>query len=228
MDIASICSEVLKSTVTKSPLVLSPELSCYDDSWESPVYYSRQEFSDYVKSSGLSDYDNDGFFESPVYGDFTITIIVNSESDSKVEIANRLATSLKNNGISAEVVPLSWPRYVENLTAGTYNVYIGEVRLPADFDLGELLSPSGSINYGDIEDETYTELIDAFLASTGDKKVSTAEALCSYAAEDSSIIPIAYKKHTVATHIGVVSGLTPSVSGIFSRITECSISMGGK
>lgn len=228
VDIDSICSEVLNNLVTSSPLILSPELSYYSGEAESEVYYSRQEFSSYITEAALSDYDTDGFFESPVYGDFTITIIVNSESDSKIQIANRLAASLKNNGISAEVIPLAWTRFVENLTAGTYNIYIGEVSLPADFDLTELLTPGGSLNYGKISDDTYSELISDLLSSTGAEKTIAANALCSYAVSDASIIPIAYKKHTVATHIGAVSGLTPSVSGVFSGITECTISSGAQ
>lgn len=225
VDIDTICTSVYENAVVASPLILSPALSYYDKEWEKDIGYSRQSFAEYIMESGFTDSDNNGFWESPSYGNFTLTIIVNSESDAKIAVANMIATELKNNGISAEVISLSWDRYVENLTAGTFNMYIGEAKIPADFNFTELLTYGGSLNYGKIDSESYQALIRSFLAAAADEKTDAAKSLCSYVAEEAPIVPIAYKEYAVISHIGVISGLVPSQTGIFSGITECSINM---
>jgi ABC-type transport system substrate-binding protein len=225
VDTNTIYNDIYSSAATLSPLILSPVLSYYDSSWADGIGYSRQSFGEYITEAGFSDWDNDGFLESPTYGKFTITIIVNSESTAKVEIANLIATELKNNGISAEVIPLQWTRYVENLTAGTFNLYIGEARIPADFDLSSLLTTGGSLNYGSIDDDQYKTLIKSFLGASEEDKSSCAKELCDYVSDNIPIIPILYKDYAVISHIGVVSDLVPSLSGIFSGISSCTINL---
>jgi ABC-type oligopeptide transport system substrate-binding subunit len=114
---------------------------------------------------------------------------------------------------------------VENLTAGTFNLYIGEARIPADFDLSSLLTTGGSLNYGSIDDDQYKTLIKSFLGASEEDKSSCAKELCDYVSDNIPIIPILYKDYAVISHIGVVSDLVPSLSGIFSGISSCTINL---
>ena len=64
-----------------------------------------------------------------------------------------------------KVRELSWDNYQDALKGGKYDMYYGEVALPADFDLSALLKAGGSLNYGGITTGTYADVINAYLAA---------------------------------------------------------------
>ena len=47
-----------------------------------------------------------------------------------------------------EVVELPWDEYLTALEAGDFDLYFGEIRLTADWDLTDLLSIGAPLNYG--------------------------------------------------------------------------------
>ena len=95
-------------------------------------------------------------------------------------------------------------------------MYLAEVRLKADLDFGALFY--GKLNYGGIQGDEYRQLVLDFLGKDGEEKSEAALALDIYTAEDASIVPIAWKQRTVLTHLGVVTGLAPSQSGIYNGV----------
>ncbi|MGM9521040.1 MAG: ABC transporter substrate-binding protein [Oscillospiraceae bacterium] len=214
IDTDTICESIFNSAVLKSPLILSPVLDVYDEEWEAGTGYSRQEFLSAASDLGMADTDGDGYYE--LNGNFTLKFIVNSENSFKVSAAQRIATDMKNMGVSVELYVLSWEDYSAALSSGNFSMFLGEVKLRADFDLTSLLTEGGSLNYTRINDENYGTLISYFLgAGDAGLRAHAACALCSYVKEQAPIIPIAYKEYAVLSHVGVVSGAEPSQSGIY-------------
>ena len=127
-------------------------------------------------------------------------------------------------GINIELRTLSWNAYLAALQDGDFDMYYAEVMLPPDCDPAALLSPSGSLNYGGVQDDTYAELFAAYLGAEEEVRPEAAKALCDYVYQRSHIIPIVYKKLAVYTHRNVFEGMSPSQSGILCGIASYAVS----
>ncbi|MBQ5503950.1 MAG: hypothetical protein IIT95_02525, partial [Oscillospiraceae bacterium] len=218
LDYKELTEEYFLSSVTPAPLVLDPLLSYYDASWEDELSVSPADFTELAIAASLQDTDNDGFWDvSGRLSNINITFIVNSENPYRLEAARAIHSTLSHQGFSVTLKELSYREYVAALEAGSFDIYLGEARLTPDFDLSAILSSGGEINYGHASG--YDALISAIHAAPDpEAKREAARALCEYAATDRAIIPIAYKRRAVFTHPGVVSGMDPSISGIFGNI----------
>ena len=218
----TICEDIYEKAVLRSPVLLSPALDVYDSAWAQGIGYSRQEFTRLCKLCGLEDADYDGYLEYiPGSGDFKLRMIVNGDSPYKVAAARRIATDMQNMGLDLTLDVLSWTAYTAALSGGNFDLYLGEARLRADFDMTPLLSAGGALNYGKINDFLYDTLIADLLAAPDEaSRMNAARNLCQYAALDAPLVPIAYKQYAVLTHVGVVSGAEPSQSNIFFNISS--------
>ena len=142
----------------------------------------------------------------------SLTILV-SESDSfKVSIAEYLSRALTSGGLSFTVRALPWSDYLAALESGSFDLYLAEVRLTADWDISSLVRTGGALNYGRYADEQCDALLDAFLAN---ETAQTASALCRHLGQNAPIAPIVFKTASVLTPDGLVDGLTPTVSSPF-------------
>ena len=228
-DRDSIVSEVYGPAVRNAPLVLSSALGEYDSAWEAGTGYDPRGFYDVISTAIVYDWDNDGYWDnSAVAASLDITLIVNDDNDHKVAVAKNLAYALEANGLRTELQILPYNQYVRALESGDFSLYVGEVKLTPDFDLTSLLTYGGRMNYGNISDPEYKALIAAYLGSEGEEKKENARLLCAHAAEKVDIIPVCYKKYAVLTHIGEVTNLSPSVSGVFTDIKNWKIDLGGR
>lgn len=219
----AICEDCFDSAVRRSPFILNPILGYYTDADAAPYAYSRQEFTRLGMIAGVDDWDQDGYLEY-MTEEFALRLIVNAESDRKVAAAQRVASDMQNMGINVAVDALSFEKYEKALSEGDFHMYIGEVQLRADMDPTALFS--GDLNYGRVRDPEYAALTDAYLAAaTAEERAQAAYNLYIYVAEDASIVPIAYKRHAVLTHVGVVSGAEPSQSGLFNGVLNWSVDL---
>ena len=145
----------------------------------------------------------------------TVTILV-SESDSfKVSIAGYLSRTLSTDVLTVSVRSLPWSDYLTALQNGNFDLYLGEVRLTANWDISSLARTGGALNYGRYADEQCNTLLDAFSLNETDQ---TARALYRYLAQSAPIAPIAFKTASVLTPSGLIDGLNPTVSSPFYGI----------
>jgi peptide/nickel transport system substrate-binding protein len=223
VDRESICTNIYSGMAQNAPLVLNPVLSYYDESWESGTGYSRESFYEIVESLGMEDSNHDGFLEYNG-SSFTLKLIVNEDNANKLSVAQKIATELNNMGFKVSLNVLSWDDYKEALAQGDFSMYVGQVKLQADFDLSELLKPGGAVNYGGVSDLSLSGYIDSFLSAADDTaKEDAAEKLCDYVKETAPIVPIAYGRYSVYTRIGELTGLEPSQSNIYRNIAGWSL-----
>lgn len=153
----------------------------------------------------------------------TLTLLVNGENGFKTAVAESLAQSFTAAGVPVEVRILPWEEYTAALEAGDFDLYYGEVRLTADWDLSPLLRVGGTLNYGGWADEQTETLLTAYQAAS-DRKAAMAE-LCAYLRRQSPILPVCFKSAAVLTQAGVVEGLTPTAAEPFYNLTECVINL---
>ncbi len=226
IDRKDIVSNIYSSHALAAPLILSPAYSQYDPAWENSDSDPLASLSQIFASLQMADDDSDGYLEinkTP----FTLTFIVNADNKYKVAAAQMITDSLKTVGINVDLKKLHWDAYMTALTSGSFDMYYGDISLSADYDLTELLSPGGSLDYGHAASSGYQARIDDFLASADDAKEKTAaQSLCAYVSENAPIIPVLYRQYTVHTNKNVVSGMKPTPSSLFYGLTGWKITLG--
>ena len=181
----------------------------------SPLYPAELERSysrdDLTAALGLSSYTSSR----------TLTLLVNEENSFKTSVANFLAESFTSAGIAVSVKVLPWEEYTAALAAGNFDLYYGEVRLSADWDLSALLSTGGALNYGGWSNETTDRLLTAF-ASAGDR-IAAMTALCRHLQEQAPILPVCFKSTSVLTQTGVLENLVSTAAEPFYGLTDCTV-----
>ncbi len=215
VDREAIAGEIYGGAARPSPFILSPALGLYEESDTAGYAFSREEFYRLAAPAGLEDTDEDGYLEYNGSA-FTLTILVNSDSPARAEAAGRVASDMAGVGIRAQVTSLPYDKYIAALGSGSFDLYLGEVKLRADLDLTALFS--GTLNYSKLTDDRYGLLMDAYLAAGSDERRDAARELGAFVAEEAALVPVLYKQRAVITHMGVVAGARPSQSGDFRGI----------
>lgn len=151
----------------------------------------------------------------------TLTLLVNGENSFKTAVADYLAESFTAAGVPVETRVLPWEEYAAALEAGDFDLYYGEVRLTADWDLSSLLSSGGGLNYGGWMDAETDGLLAAYNAA--ENRTAAMEALCSRLRQQSPILPVCFKSTSVLTQTGVLEELTPTAAEPLYGLTGCTI-----
>ena len=77
-----------------------------------------------------------------------LTLLVNEESPPKKKIATMIADSLKAVGVKVTVNSVSYDEYINALRYGSFDLYVGEVKLTPNMSLSPFFSEKGAANYG--------------------------------------------------------------------------------
>ena len=201
-----IVSAFLSGHARPAQFPVSPCASLYPSDLEEP--YSADGFAADLAASGYTP-------------DRTLTLLVNQENTFKVSVAEYLAETFTDAGIPMTVRALPWEDYTAALASGDFDLYYGEVRLGADWNLSALLSTGGSLNYGGWTDPQTDQLLAAYAAATD--RAGAMKALCAHLRSQAPFIPVCFKSTSVLIQTGVVEGLTPTMAQPFYNLTDCTI-----
>lgn len=149
------------------------------------------------------------------------TLLVNAENSFKVSVAEYLAQSLSAFDLQLTVRALPWETYTAALAAGDFDLYYGEVKLTADWDLRLLAGSGGSLNYGGWSDPQ-TDLLLSAVSAAGDRSAALSR-LCARLLDQSPILPVCFKSTSVLVQTGVVEGLSPTMADPFYNLPRCTI-----
>jgi peptide/nickel transport system substrate-binding protein len=172
------------------------------------------------------DYDGDGVLEYLDGGvrELTLRFIACNEDPARLMAARKAASDLKAAGFDVDFRELGRQAFFDALYLGDFDLYYGEIRLKADFDLGQLLSPGGGASYG-LADPSIAGLIRGFLAASGEAKEAAARELYSHIAETCPLIPLAFEQEQVLVHRGRVSGMEPTCQNVFNGIAGWTVNL---
>lgn len=170
-----------------------------------------------------TDYSHDGFSAALAacgsLPDRRLTLLVNEENSFKVSIATYLAETFTSGGLAVEVRVLPWAEYTAALSAGEFDLYYGEVRLTADWDLSCLVGTGGALNYGGWSSPQTDRLLSLYAAS--ENRTYDMEQLCTYIKAQAPILPVCFKSASVLTQTDVVEGISPTMAEPFYDLAEC-------
>lgn len=185
---------------------LSPASPLYPKDLETPD--SHETFSAALQASGYT-------------AGRPLTLLVNTENSFKVSVAQSIASSFSADGIPMTVKALPWEDYTAALAAGEFDLYYGEVKLTADWDLRPLLASGGALNMGGWADPRTDQLLDAF-SSASDRPAAMRQ-LCAHLKKQAPILPVCFKSTSVLMQADVLTGLVPTMSEPFYNLSDCTI-----
>lgn len=226
IDRESIVGDIYSDAAIPAYSVFSPECTFYAGDMDENGRYSIEAMSSVLRAMGMDDVDGDSYLEYP-YGEgmaeLTLKFIVNEENSVRVKAAEHITYTLSNIGINITLHTLPWDEYISALEEGSFDMYYGEVKLQNDFDLSDLLLANGSLNYGDIPDTEYSELLSSFLAAEGDARKEAASDLATRISLNAHILPVLFKENVVAVHRNTVKGIDANQSSLFYNIGDWEI-----
>lgn len=132
-------------------------------------------------------------------------------------IAEKL--SLLDWNISVSELP--WEEYLAALEAGEFDLYFGEVRLTADWNIADLVGTDGPLNYGGFGTDATDLLLAEFAAA--DQQEEAAKRLMANLQAYAPVAPICFKEYAVLTHPGVVEGISPAPGGVFRNMEKWTV-----
>jgi ABC-type transport system substrate-binding protein len=143
-------------------------------------------------------------------------MVVNRESLAKQTIASNIAARLEELGITVTLETLDWDDYSAALSAGSFDLYIGEVKLTGDFDITSLVS--GALNYGGYQNGEVSALLQTWKASSGQTRLIAAQSLYAALAEDLPFATLCFKQNSLLIRWGMVSDLSPAPNRPFAGV----------
>lgn len=211
IDRGTLVSSCLLGHGMAAQLPASPASSDYDASLETPY-----DAASYLRQLDAALGDDAG--DDPL----TLTLLVNEESSFKVSAAQEVAMYLTSPRLTVTVEAVPWDTFLTRLQNGEFDLYYGECRLTADWDLTSLLATGGSLNYGGWADETTDQLLQAYRASGS---AASRTALWQHLLDTAPLAPICFKSVSVVTTQGVVSGLTPTETEPLHDFASCTVTL---
>jgi len=207
---SNLVSALLSGHGRPTSLPVSPVSPLYPEGYEE--HYSASDFEAALADCGYT-------------ADRTLTLLVNEENTFKVSVAQEIAAGFSAAGVPVSVRTLPWETYTAALTAGEFDLYYGEVKLTADWNLTPLLGTGGSLNYGGWSDPPTDQLLANFSAS--DDRAAAMSRLCDRFLAHTPILPICFKSSSVLMQSDVLEGLTPTMTEPFYNLTDCVIHLRG-
>jgi len=150
-----------------------------------------------------------------------LVLLVNEENAFKVSLATRLAADYTAQGIPMEVQALPWTEYSAALAAGSFDLYFGEVRLTADWDLTPLLGTGGTLNYGGWSNPQTDALLSSYAAASD--RAAAMEKLCAHLQNQNPILPLCFKRTSVLMQSKVLEGLQSTAAEPFYGLSACTV-----
>ncbi len=137
----------------------------------------------------------------------SLTLVVNRDNALKRAIAENVAQALEELGASVTVETLEWESYTAALAAGDFDLYIGEVKLTADFDFSALVA--GELNYGAYAGETLLAALNRYRAASGASRTAEARTLYEAFAAEAPFAVLCFKRQSLLARWGMVGSLSP-------------------
>ena len=211
IDRAGCVSSFLMGHGTVTQLPVSPASPLYPKSLD--TVYSPDSFTSAVTAAGF------GSGSEPV----SVTLLVNSENAHKQSAAAKIAAALSTSALRVTVEAVPWSDFVSRLKSGRFDLYYGEYKMTADWDLTDLLSASGANNYGRFNDANFAALLTAERSATGDGHTDASAKLYEAFCRQTPIAPICFARSSILTTSGAIEGLTPSLTDPFYNLQDWTI-----
>lgn len=212
IDRETIVTEDFGGSALAATLPASPLSPCYDTGLAASYDYDLEDFQALLNEAQIMDYTGDGILDVYYKGyavPLEFDLLVSAGNTQRRTTADRIAEELNKLGFAITVKVVDHEAFAQALLYGNFDLYYGEMRMSANFDLGPFFRSGGSVAYGGMESGTALNLCASMLENSGNaydlhKRVMDQGYLC----------PIVFKSYTVYTTRGAAQDLDPAIDWI--------------
>lgn len=143
------------------------------------------------------------------------TLAVNKENPFRLSAANMIASQLSAIGVKVTVSQLAWEAYTKAVQGGSFDLYLGEVKLSNNMSLAPFFDEAGAAKAG-VNQEG------ASAASYG-QMLSGAASLQDFLnafQENPAFLPICFRKGVAARSRDVQGGLTCHTGDVYANLQD--------
>ena len=164
---------------------------------------------------------NNGYYCNDAGKHLAFTLLVNSDNSSRVAAAKLIAAHCKAAGIEINVIERNYGEYAAALNSGSFQLYLGEIKIRANFDLSSLVVAGGSAAYGisagqtGENGETAAPSVCADMINRYKKGECALSDLAGAFLTEMPQIPVCYRKGMLFYTSRIEGKATPSLSDIF-------------
>lgn len=152
-----------------------------------------------------------------IYGNtLNLTLLCNEGNAFIRNAANEIATALKEYNVNITIQLLSADNLRSAVQAGEYDLYIAEIKLPANMELSEFFAYGGSASYGIIPDNITCDDV-YYSYKSGESSIDD---FISAFNEDMPFIPLVYRNGRFLYTRDVISELYCPENFFFSDIDK--------
>ena len=198
-------------------LPVSPLSAEYSEAHAARLEYDLDAAAQLLAEAGYTLNEEDGLLYSrntPV----EVTLLVNSDNDVRQAAARQFADALGSLGVTVTVSHLPWSDFTAALAAGEFDLYIGEVRLPGDFDPSALLA--GELNYGGFESRELTPALTLWQAAQGNARTQAANVFWGQFVQTVPIAPLCFKRGSLLMRWGMASNVQPTRANPYYKLEQ--------
>lgn len=142
----------------------------------------------------------------------SLNFLVCEDNAFKVAAAEQIASAWTAIGVTVNVQKLGAEAFAAALQGGDFDVYYGETRLTADFDLRPLLSGGGALNFGGYASEEMSAALRAVRA--GEDLTTFYKTFL----EQMPLIPVAFARDQLIVRKGLVNNFNPAPYNAFADV----------
>ena len=189
----------------KATLAAPPNSPHYSQSLAAKYDYDSLKFIDAISSWQVP--------RDPENPDRKLRLLVNCDDSARLRTARDIAAQLTEYGIpcgTLEYGATTKPTYETVLRANTFDLYLGQTRLPPNMDLSEFFRLWGNLSWGGIPNDNILKMCKETLANSGNYYN-----LLEMLAQDGRIIPLLFGSYAVYAKRGLMPELNPARDNVF-------------
>lgn len=202
LDREDIASKIYGGFALPSSLPCSPYSDLCDPKLAEDYSYDPAKYTRGLKESRVLVSEEYEFHEG--------IFLVCSDDQTRVAAAEYIAEVLRESGLRIVVSAVDHDTYMKKLDKGDFDLYYGETRMTANFDLTEFFSKYGNLMYGSIKDSSLVELCYEAMENTGKYVELSARVM-----DQAPICPVVFKSYAIYVIRGKLVNITPSVDNAF-------------
>lgn len=150
---------------------------------------------------------------------FPITLLVHENNNQKMALAQEIVSQLAEFNVRVNIDARPWEEYVRALETGDFQLYVGEVFLTPDMNVGTLLSSGGTHAYSLRYDGTLEQLWRNYRLR-GVEVLEEETHFFQYVKDEVKIIPLFFKNGTMLSLWGHVADVSPVANNLFYQLEQ--------
>jgi len=156
------------------------------------------------------------------FSDVSFSILVNNETLAKQQTAEFIAEKLKNAGMDVTVNAVSYETYLRKIKDKDFVAFIGEIKMPKDYDISYMFSTSGN-NFGFVK-ESFTDALHNFTyAADYEEKTAYCKEIQTILLNNVPLISLYYRTNTLLTDSSIKGDFDPLHDQIYNGLTTWKI-----